>query len=228
MKSKLIGFWLFLAFTACASDTNELAPEIRDVLLRLAKVDLSSCPLQIGGTDDKTPVRVMEWLESETLRDFFPNQTVYRLISTWDPHEDPLSFSALLLDTNGVPTHLKSDKDVAEFFADLTVRANIGTKSNALKLVRAFAVLRSYKIVESTPDPKDTKESENQPPPLASDFKFFVEDRKDQWRVYATFFKSAYIGTGRYERYIFKIYKRPGAGFSFLEPVVIRLRNYGY
>jgi hypothetical protein len=65
-----------------------------------------------------------------------------------------------------------------------------------------------------------------QPASLASDFRFFAEDRKGEWRVYATLFTSEYSGS--YERYVFTIYKKPGAGFYFSEPVLVRLRNYVY
>jgi hypothetical protein len=157
------------------------------------------------------------------LGDLFPGYTVYRLISTRDLIHYA-SFSTLLLDTNGVPTHLESDKNVADFLGSLTI--DVSSTSNVLKLVRAFAALRSYKIVESAPDFKDARELEKQPASLASDFKFFAEDRKGEWRVYATLFTSEYSGS--YERYVFTIYKWPGAGFYFSEPVLVRLRNYVY
>ena len=167
----------------------------------------------------------MERLESETLRDWFPSHTVFRLVSTRDPIHGA-AFSALLLDTNGVPTYLESDKAVADFLGDLTGGGDINSTSNALKLVRAFAALRSYKIVENPPSFKDAREPDKQPAPLASDFKFFAEDRKGEWRLYATLFTDDYSGS--YRRYIFTIYKKPGAGFYFSEPVTVRLRNYVY
>jgi hypothetical protein len=225
MKSTVIGIWLLLVLPACAADTNRLTRGDGNILFRLADASPSQYPLLIGRQDNDTPVRIMESLESDTLRELFPRHKVYRLISTRDPIHGA-SFSALLLDTNGVPTHLESDKEVADFLGSLAVRRDVGSTSNALKLVRAFAELRSYKIVESAPDFKDARESEKQPALLASDFKFFAEDRKGEWRVYATLFTSEYSGS--YERYIFAIYKKPGAGFYFSEPVLIRLRNYVY
>jgi len=223
MKSTLIGISLVLVMAVCAADTNQLTRGDGDVLLRLAGAERSRFPLLVGQQDDKTPVCIMERLRSDALHELFPGHTVYRLISTRDLLHGA-SFSALLLDTNAVPTHLESDKDVAHFLGGLT--GDVSSTSNALKLVRAFAALRSYKIVESAPDVKDARGSEKQPASLASDFKFFAEDRKREWRVYATLFTSEYSGS--YERYVFTIYKKPGSGFYFSEPVLVLLRNYVY
>ena len=56
----------------------------------------------------------MERLESDALHDLFPNHTIFRLISSSDPVYFAF-FSALLIDTNGSPTCLQSDKEVASF-----------------------------------------------------------------------------------------------------------------
>jgi hypothetical protein len=223
MKSLLIGIGLLLAILTCDADTNRLTRGDSDVGLRLASAGRSRYPLVIGQLND--PVCIMERLESETLQDWFPKHSAFRLISTGDPIHGA-AFSALLLDTNGVPTYLDSDKAVADFLGDLTVWGNINNTSNALKLVRAFIALRSYKIAESVPDFKDAREPDKQPVLLGSDFKFFAEDRNREWRVYATLFTNEYSGS--YRRYIFTIYKKPGAGFYFSEPVTVRLRNYVY
>src|ERR1043165_8079482 len=203
MRLLLIGIVLLLAATGYSDDRNQLTRGDSDVGLRLVGADRSRYPLFIDQQSDKTPVCIMERLESEVVPDLYPKHTVYRLISTRDPIHGA-SFSALLLSTNGVPTHLKSDKEVADFLGDLTVRDDVGSTSNALQLVRAFAALRSYRIVESAPDFKAVRESEKQPTPLASDFKFFAEDRKGEWRIYTTLFTSEYSGS--YKRYIFTIY----------------------
>lgn len=224
MKLTLIKIVLLIAATVYSHDTNRLTRGDSDIGLRLAVAERSRYPLVVG-QNDKTPVCIMERLESAALHELFPNHTVYRMISTHDPVHGAF-FSALLLGTNGVPTYLESDKEVADFLGDLTLRRDVRSTSGALQLVRAFAALRSYRIVESAPDFKDVRESAKQPTPLATDFKFFAEEREGSWRVYATLFTSEY--SGRYERYVFTIYKKPGAGFDFSEPVLVRLRSYIY
>jgi len=220
----LIGICLLLVLVGRASDTNGLTRRDNNFALRPGARQ-SEYPLFIGRNDEKAPVWIMERLESETLCELLPRHTIYRLISSRDPIHYA-NVSALLLDTNGVPTHLESDKDVADFLGSLTLRRDVGSTTNALKFVRAFAALRSYKIAESPPDFKDARDLITQPASLPSDFKFFAEDRKGEWRAYATLMTSDYGGS--YERYVFTMYKKPGMGFHFAKPVVIRLRNSVY
>lgn len=225
MKLKLIGVFLLITEAIYATETNRLTrsgADFPDLIIRLAK-SRTHHPLIIGEENDRRVVGIMERLESAALRNFFPAYTAYRLVSSRDPihHAD---FSALLLNTNGLPMHLKSDNDVTDFLGEIS--GNVSSASNALQLVRLFADLRSYKIVEAPPDFKDARPPEKQPPLLSTDFKFVAEDRKEEWRVYATLFTSDY--SGKCDRYVFTIYKKPGSGVSFSEPVMIRLENYVY
>jgi hypothetical protein len=128
----------------------------------------------------------------------------------------------LLLSSNGLPSHLETDGDVASILGGFTVQ--VTNRENALRIVRAFADLRSYKIVESPPDFPDVRKPTEQPAPAQTDYKFLAVEQEDQWRVFATFFTSDYSSS--YCRYVFTIYKPPGSGVRISQPVLIRQRNY--
>ena len=70
---------------------------------------------------------------------------------------------------------------------------------------------------------KDVRETTNQPPALSTDFKLVAKDNADGWTVFATMITCE---GDCYERYVFTIYKYPGKGFQFSEPVLIRLIGY--
>jgi hypothetical protein len=223
MKLRLAGtiLLLFVCGTIQAADTNQLESESGFV----PQPKLSHFPLFVGKQNSSEPVLLMERLESEALRELLPDYTIYRLVSSDNPIHGAWH-SALLLETNGVPTHLESDKQVASFLGELTIRRSVDSPTKALQFIRAFAALRSYVIVENQPDFEDVREPEKRPAPLTTDFKFVAEEQENGWRVYATFRTPGY--SGKCERYIFTFYRRPGVGISFEDPVVIRLRNYIY
>ena len=226
MKGFVFVFALGWAWLVHAEETNRLArgdtPVVERVMRALSSWDARGQQLRFTDrTGRMTPVLVMEPLHSVSLRELFPNLTVFRLISSSDliHYADVTS---LLVDTNGAPNHLQSNREVAFFLGNLS-RA-VKSRDDALRVVRAFADLRSYKVVTQPPDFRDVRESEKQPPALENDFKFVAVEAEDEWRVYATLFTSEYSGS--YERYVFTIYKPPGGGMVFEEPVLIRLRNY--
>ena len=219
----LISLALVASFLARAEQTNQLTRTGSDLIMRmmLARSSSYSKPLALAGKDGNVPVLIMEPLASPSVRELFPAVTVYRLISSSD-YVHGAQLSALLVNTNGLPIHLQTDDDVAFFLGHLSQRVN--SKEDALRLVRAFADLRSYKILESAPDFPDVRPQDRRPAPVDTDYKFVAEERLGAWRVCATFFTSDYSGSC--ERYVFSIWKSPGAGMDFPAPVVIRLRNF--
>jgi hypothetical protein len=210
-------------WSAQAEETNRLArgevPVFDLVLQALSSSQAMHQELFLRGLNG--PVLVMEPLRSAPLRELLPNSTVFRLISSSDllHYAD---FTALLLNTNGAPSHLKSDREVALFLDGIS--NPVESRDDALRLIKAFAELRSYKVVTTVPDFRDIRPPEKQPPALETDFKFVAEETDDRWRVHATLFTSEYSDS--YHRYVFTIPKPPGAGLHFEEPVLIRLRNY--
>ena len=223
MKLVLLVLVIATACLAQVEPTNQLTRSGSAVVTRLAKAKRSWHPLLLADEDRKMPVLIMEPLQSRLLRDLLPRFTTYRLICSHDIIHSA-RFTALLVDTNSAPTHLQSDEEVANFLGALT--SNVKTTNDALRLVRAFADLRSYPIVETPPNFTDARKRDEHPAPLETDYKFFAEEREREWRVYVTFFTSEYSGS--YDRYMFSIWKPPGGGIRLADPVLIRLRNYVY
>ncbi len=220
MKTTLISVLLLVPFFSSASNTNNVMMNDSSVMLRLANAH-SDFPLVLGGQSNKTEVLVMETLQSQAVRELFPKLTVYRLISS----RSVVHFAecgALLIDTNGSPTHLKTDDEVAYVVGGLS--RNVRTKEDALRLVQAFADLRSYRVLLSPPKYPDARERSKVPPPLETDYKFVTEERKNEWRVYATFDTSAYGGC--YRRYVFTIWKEPAGGLEVSDCVTIHVTGH--
>lgn len=227
----LLVLLLFTVAHCIAEETNRLTQTGTDIIFRLAKIGNSRYPLTLAGghplaqTDDngKIPVLVMEPLQSDAVRQLFPKLICYRLISS-DNRIHYAQFSALLLDTNGSPIHLQSDEEAASFLSGMTRK--VMTEADVKLLIQAFADLRSYKITQERPKIVDPRAPDEVPPQLPTDFKFFIEDKKGEWRIYATLFTSEYSYS--FKRYVFTIYKHPGSGIDIAKPVLILLGQYVY
>ena len=219
----LLTILIATAMSGMADDTNSLTRTEPDTVLRFIKVGRSLHPLMLAEGDQQRPVFVMEPLKSDSVTKLFPHVTSFRLISSSDIIHRA-RFSALLIDTNGSPSHLQSDEQVAEFLGVLSRK--IKTETDAKLLIQAFADLRSYRIAQERPNAQEPRMPDTIPTPLPTDYKFFVENRDREWRVYATLFTSDYSSS--FMRYTFTIYKDPGSGIHFEKPVLIRLGNHVY
>jgi hypothetical protein len=228
MKCLLLALGLAVVPLAFSQDssTNELTRTEVKFMTRLLEAEQSAMgvdlPLKIFAQDPvgqykPVPVRIMEPLKSEALRELSPSLKAYRLIASVDlvHHRD---YSSLLLTTNGLPYHLESDNDVASFLGALSRK--VKSKDEALRVVRAFADLRSYRIVERPPEFPDVRSPTKRPAPAPTDYKFLAEEEDEQWRVYATFLTSDLCGC--YHRFVFTLHKPPGAGVRFSQPALIR------
>jgi hypothetical protein len=235
MKRVLLTFSVLVAPMAISEEaaTNRVTRSEPRYVERLIEAERSEIgrlmgrpPLRLAGKNlvgepDALPVLVMEPIASKDLKELFPSLSSYRLISSTDILHYA-QYSALVLSSNGLPSHLESDEDVASFLGHFT--RQVTNQETALRIVRAFADLRSYKVVENPPDFPDARKLTEQPAPAKTDYKFLAEEQADQWQVFATFFTSDHSSS--YCRYVFTIYKPPGAGIRISPPVLIRLKNY--
>lgn len=226
MKSIMVSVMVLAGCEGLAQQTNDPALSDEELRMRVFRAERSRWPLELPDDNfeyGRTPVRFMEPLKTEALQKLLPDVAVFRLASSSDLIHG-VRYSALLVDTNGSPTHLKSAEDVCGYLFFAT--RNVTNETQALQIARAFADLRSYRIVESPPDFPDVRPPEEQPEPRETDYKLEVEDLENEWRVFATMLTSEY--SGRYERFVFSLYKPPGAGMTVKERTLIRVRNYVY
>jgi hypothetical protein len=221
MKTLFIPLLIIASHFASAQPTNKAVHSRDSLTKRVWLTGLPNPPLLLAVGDEKVPVWFMEPLESQAVKELVPDFTAYRLISSQDPIH-MANFSALVVDTKGCPNHLKTDAEVGSFLGDLTKA--VKTKEDALRLVRAFADLRSYTVIQAPPAFPDAREPGKRPPEANTDYKFVAEERDNHWRVHATFLTSEY--GWHHHRYVFRLYKQPGSGMGLDEPVLIRLKYF--
>jgi hypothetical protein len=131
--------------------------------------------------------------------------------------------SALVIDDKGLPHYLPDDRWTASYLGSLSRK--ITSESEAMDLVRTFALMRGYKIALTPPIGEDARIRHKKPIPKReeTDYNFFAEDG-EAWTVYATFYTSEYSRC--YFRYVFRIFKEPGSGLHFKEPTMIHIGTY--
>ena len=165
----------------------------------------------------------MEPLESDILTRLLPGYSISRIVSSRDPIHHAY-FSAVLVDSNAVPTHLQSDEDVSRFLHEASDAVN--SEAAALDLIRAFADLRSYRILDEHPGYADAQAVEDQAEKLSTDYLFGVETSGRHWHIHVTLFTDDYSGS--VYRYAFTVFGDPGSGVRIDEKTLILLRNYVY
>jgi len=167
-------------------------------------------PLWLREGDRKRPVLLMEPIKSDALQRFLPDYQVFRLVSSCDIIHY-IQFSALVVNSRGVPSHLETNEHVFDFLSNFT--QNVKSAADAKLLVRAFADLRSFKILEK-PTPEDARvEPLKKVNPLPTDYKLVAKEFGKSWKVYATCATS--VHWGRVHRFIFTL--SPGSGIDIDE-----------
>lgn len=205
------------------SDTNEMTRTglpMSTTLRRLAKAAVAypEFHLRIATGDERTTILTMDLVQSEPLRRIVPGTTYYRLLSSKDfIHE--AKYSALLIDTNGVPIHLGSKERVIAFLNE--TKYNVNIKDDAKILVQGFADMCSYKIVEERPSGRNVLDAKMTVSSLDTDYKLIVADEGSEWRVYATMLVNDYSNS--IMRFVFAVDKGPGSRTKILEQTIIHV-----
>jgi hypothetical protein len=227
MRTHFILLLLFVSSSLRGQDRDGSLDPASELILRAARARQpipSDQLLILNGTETGKgiPVLLFEPLKSEALKSLLPDITTYRLVSSVDPLHVAHISTLVIPASGGQPRHLKSDKQVAQFVGELT--GTIQSAEDASRLIRTFAELRGYFLVEKKPDSPDARKPSEIPTPVDTDYKFIAEDHQDHWRVYATFLTEGHGGS--IHRYEFKLHKSPGGGLSVSERVLIHLGEY--